>query len=130
MAEAGPSSLRSPSDTSLSQNASGSILLNPLPASPARPGRRPSAPPTSYTEPGSLRRASSVAAGGNKIKFAPLPERPPELQRRSSITLGVLARKNLLSEQSNGTGGTKGGVLYMTDSEWDKYRKQYEDKHR
>lgn len=129
MAEAGPSSLRSPSDTSLSQGASGSILLNPLPASPARPGRRPSIPPTSYTEPGSIRRSSSVAAG-SKIKFAPLPERPPELQRRSSITLGVLARKNLLSEQSNGTGGTKGGgVLYMTDSEWDTYKKQYEAKH-
>jgi hypothetical protein len=62
------------------------------------------------------------------VHFAPLPEVPPELKRRSSITLGVAARKNLLSSQG-GAAGVKTGVVYMNDADWELYKKQYEAKH-
>lgn len=58
-----------------------------------------------------------------KIHFAPLPQVPPDLKRRSSITLGVAARKHLLSNQSQ---QAKPGTVYMTDDQWELYKKQYE----
>ncbi|EIW71528.1 hypothetical protein M231_07550 [Tremella mesenterica] len=100
-----PPNLHSPSEASLIP-PSPSILLNPIPSSPL-PRRSPS-------ETGST-------GSRNKIKFAPLPQ-VPELKRRSSITLGVAARKNLLHDQSQ----KKSGVVYMSDEDWERYKKDYE----
>jgi hypothetical protein len=63
---------------------------------------------------------------GSSVTFAPLPQVPPELKRRSSITLGVAARKNLLTSQGQ---ARKQGVVYMTDEDWEVYKKQYEANH-
>ena len=63
------------------------------------------------------------ARRGSSVTFAPLPQVPPELKRRSSITLGVAARKNLLTSQGQ---ARKTGVVYMTDEDWELYKKQYE----
>ena len=60
--------------------------------------------------------------GSTRIHFAPLPQVPPELKRRSSIALGVAARKNLLSNQQAGNHR----VLTMNDADWQEYKKQYE----
>jgi hypothetical protein len=66
-----------------------------------------------------------------KIRFGNCPERPPELRRRNSITLGVLARKNMLHAQgtipanrsASGTGGMN--KVYMTDAEWEAYQQKF-----
>ena len=84
---------------------------------------------------------SSTTPSSAKVSFAPLPEVPPELKRRNSITLGVAARKNLLIQQGTAPGrppgagpphvhGNNGGIrkVYMTDDEWEAYKKQYEAK--
>lgn len=88
--------------------------------------------PRSATTP----RASSSRADGpcTAIRFGALPERPPELRRRNSITLGVLARKNMLSAQGtyNPGGGTGAGgpvnKVYMTDAEWAEYQEKFAKK--
>jgi hypothetical protein len=91
---------------------------------------------------GSTFSLASTSYGGTngssstKVSFAPLPVVPPELKRRNSITLGVAARKNLLTQQGSapprapGAGQNSGGVrkVYMTDAEWEAYKKSYEDK--
>ena len=74
---------------------------------------------------------TSGPASCSKVSFAPLPERPPELRRRSSITLGVAARKNLLGvgagrppgqQKRVGAGGT---AVWMTDEEWAEYKETH-----
>ncbi|ORX37724.1 hypothetical protein BD324DRAFT_680610 [Kockovaella imperatae] len=75
-------------------------------------------------------------ASSSKVSFAPLPEVPPELKRRSSITLGVAARKNLLSgngqirSQGSGVTGPRPGqtTVYMTDEEWARYKENHSPK--
>lgn len=71
------------------------------------------------------------------MSFAPLPVIPPELKRRNSITLGVAARKNLLSSPADNIypnpgkrAGQPGGVqkVYMNDTEWEEYKRQHEEK--
>ncbi|WVQ78927.1 hypothetical protein IAT38_001019 [Cryptococcus sp. DSM 104549] len=62
-----------------------------------------------------------------KITFAPLPSRPPEFRRRNSITLGVASRSHLIGGQQGGTqGGQAVHKVYMTDEDWEAYKKQYE----
>jgi len=62
---------------------------------------------------------------------------PPELKRRSSITLGVAARKNLLSSPEDSiypdpkkAGGHHGGIqkIYMNDQDWEEYKKHHAEK--
>jgi len=80
-------------------------------------------------------------AGSSKVSFAPLPF-VPETKRRNSITLGVAARKDMLVQQGtaprsqpgpprsgDGIAGS-GGVrkVYMTDEEWEEYKKKYDKK--
>lgn len=100
----------------------------------------------------SISDAASIASGpssasgsaSTKVSFAPLPTVPAEMKRRNSITLGVAARKNMLVQQGTapraapnarppGAGATRGSgnvrQVYMTDEEWEAYKKQYEDKH-
>lgn len=86
---------------------------------------------------------SSNTSTSSKVSFAPLPEIPPELKRRNSIAIGVASRKQLLTGQPASAGGG-GGVqrspvrttdsrgikkLYMTDDEWEEYKKQYQNRH-
>jgi len=71
---------------------------------------------------------SSVVCQSPKIRFGHCPERPPELRRRNSITLGVLARKNMLHAQgtipaSSSSGGHN--KVYMTDAEWEAYQQKF-----
>jgi hypothetical protein len=117
-----------------------SILLNGNnPSSQSRPRSSSSASAISTSSSSSLPPTSASSSRPSlcaKVSFAPLPEVPPELKRRSSITLGVASRKNLLSNQggtsmSGGAGRTaprKANVVYMTDEEWEHYKKQYESK--
>jgi hypothetical protein len=107
--------------------------------------------PTARTRPRSTSRSTYHAASpsparpscSSKVSFAPLPVVPPELKRRNTITLGVAARKNLLTGQGtvdavpggnnavsrpSGSGsGSNGGMksLYLTDEEWEQYKDQY-----
>lgn len=86
------------------------------------------------------RSVSSRAGPNTAIRFSTLPERPPELRRRNSITLGVLARKNMLSAQGTynptpmgqGASGMSGGSgfskVYMTDEEWQAYQEKFAKK--
>jgi hypothetical protein len=91
----------------------------------------------SSSQSGGLHRSSSVRSPN--VSFAPLPH-VPELERRSSITLGVAARSNLLKTQGASAGPRtaggpirsgqpdrqkKGGsqVLMMTDEEWEEYKR-------
>ncbi|WVO17225.1 hypothetical protein L204_104917 [Cryptococcus depauperatus] len=77
--------------------------------------------PPSPVSPQSSHRKSSP-----KIRFAPLPVVHPEFRRRNSITLGVAARKNLISQAHNPQNNVQ--KLYMTDEDWDNYKKQYDAK--
>ena len=100
--------------------------------------------------------AVAARAASGSVSFAPLPVIPPELKRRSSITLGVAARKNLLSSPEDaiypdprgpgggasagvgagpgGAGGRggkgNGGVkaVYMNDQDWEEYKRQHDVK--
>ncbi|WOO81421.1 uncharacterized protein LOC62_03G004944 [Vanrija pseudolonga] len=80
--------------------------------------------------------SSTIGTGTSspKIRFGECPERPPELRRRNSITLGVLARKNMLHAQGTvpvPRGGAQQGHIrsvYMTDAEWAEYQKQFSQK--
>lgn len=97
-------------------------------------------------------------ASSGSVSFAPLPVIPPELKRRSSITLGVAARKNLLSSPEDeiypdprragagagagsgsgagaagGAGGKSKGngavkAVYMNDQDWEEYKRQHDVK--
>jgi hypothetical protein len=63
-----------------------------------------------------------------KIRFGHLPERPAELRRRNSITLGVLARKNMLHAQGTIPNKSSNGgfnKVYMTDAEWEAYQQKF-----
>lgn len=161
------SSLLNPPNPSLSsEQPSQSILLNcPARVGPETETQTPSSPSTATStsslttpstsdgfpdtsspspqgvRPRSISRStvgstSTGTPGSTKVSFAPLPVVPP-LKRRSTITLGVAARKNLLTGQGtaplspNGLGprpsnssGTK--TVYMTDEDWEAYKKQYE----
>lgn len=86
---------------------------------------------------GSTPRSSAASAGVSpspKIRFGALPERPPELRRRNSISLGVLARKNMLHAQGSYAGGSDGGAggatrrVMMTDEEWEAYQAKFAQK--
>lgn len=90
---------------------------------------------------GSLRSTTSSVPYPNsissaKVSFAPLPIVPPELKRRNSITLGVAARANLLSQQGSapprvpGAGANRGNVIKvsMTDEEWESYKRAFDEK--
>lgn len=88
--------------------------------------------------------AESIAAraASGSVSFAPLPVIPPELKRRSSITLGVAARKNLLSSPEDeiypdprrkaaGQGGSSNNgvkAVYMNDQDWEEYKRQHDVK--
>lgn len=97
--------------------------------------------------------ATKATSGSASVSFAPLPVIPPELKRRSSITLGVAARKNLLSSPEDeiypdprragagaGTGAGAGGAgrgkgngsgvkaVYMNDQDWEEYKRQHDVK--
>ncbi|KAL1411110.1 hypothetical protein Q8F55_002060 [Vanrija albida] len=82
------------------------------------------------------RSISSTIASSPKIRFGECPERPPELRRRNSITLGVLARKNMLHAQgtvsaaSGARGAQQGHIrsVHMTDAEWTEYQRQFAQK--
>jgi hypothetical protein len=81
----------------------------------------------------------ATRASTQSVSFAPLPVIPPELKRRSSITLGVAARKNLLSSPEDeiypdprrkAGGGQAGGVqkVYMNDADWEEYKRHHDEK--
>jgi hypothetical protein len=84
----------------------------------------PSLPESLEHHDGDMTPRSSAASPS--IRFGALPERPPELRRRNSITLGVLARKNMLHAQGT-VGGGQGQVkrVVMTDDEWEAYQRQF-----
>ncbi|BEI81684.1 hypothetical protein CcaverHIS002_0208440 [Cutaneotrichosporon cavernicola] len=70
------------------------------------------------------------SAASPSIRFSVLPERPPELRRRNSISLGVLARKSMLHAQGSTPGRGQGqgqGIkrVVMTDDEWEAYQRQF-----
>lgn len=69
-------------------------------------------------------RSSMMGSPTPKIRFGNCPERPPELRRRNSITLGVLARKSMLHAQGTLPGGTR--VVNMTDEEWEAYQNRFQ----
>lgn len=69
-------------------------------------------------------RSSMMGSPTPKIRFGNCPERPPELRRRNSITLGVLARKSMLHAQGTLPGGTR--VVNMTDEEWEAYQNKFQ----
>lgn len=69
-------------------------------------------------------RSSMMGSPTPKIRFGNCPERPPELRRRNSITLGVLARKSMLHAQGTVPGGTR--VVNMTDEEWEAYQNKFQ----
>lgn len=69
-------------------------------------------------------RSSMMGSPTPKIRFGNCPERPPELRRRNSITLGVLARKSMLHAQGTLPGGTR--VVNMTDEEWEAYQRKFQ----
>ncbi|KAK4683558.1 hypothetical protein P7C73_g6685, partial [Tremellales sp. Uapishka_1] len=104
MSSPSPRRLHRSSSTSPS---TGSILLN-------APHRRPSD-------------ASIASSASSTVRFAPLPEMPVELKRRSSISLGVAARAHLIGA---GSGNAKGGrgTMVMNEDDWETYKKQYESK--
>ena len=87
--------------------------------------------PSTATSPrGAPNVAGSETGSCSKVSFAPLPERPPELKRRSSITLGVAARKNLLSAGAGRPIGPRapqrgGSTVVMTDEEWAEYKRAH-----
>jgi hypothetical protein len=81
----------------------------------------------------------ATRASTQSVSFAPLPVIPPELKRRSSITLGVAARKNLLSSPEDeiypdprrkAGSGQAGGVqkVYMNDADWEEYKRHHDEK--
>ncbi|CAK9784522.1 hypothetical protein CC85DRAFT_283061 [Cutaneotrichosporon oleaginosum] len=83
---------------------------------------QPSLPESLEPHDGDMTPRSSAASPC--IRFGALPERPPELRRRNSITLGVLARKNMLTAQgTTGQGNVK--RVMMTDDEWEEYQRQF-----
>lgn len=69
-------------------------------------------------------RSSMMGSPTPKIRFGNCPERPPELRRRNSITLGVLARKSMLHAQGTVPGGAR--VVNMTDEEWEAYQSKFQ----
>ncbi len=116
--------LRRPSELSLNHITTSpdqpghSILLNgPRSTTSASGSYSPSLSASSYV-------SGPVSESCAKIRFAPLPQVPPELKRSSSISLGVAARKHLLSNQAQQTG--KSGAVYMNDADWQIYKKQYQ----
>jgi hypothetical protein len=112
---------------------SGSILLNGPNSSSARdPSPRPSLTPSEQSQESVATRASVQS-----VSFAPLPVIPPELKRRNSITLGVAARKNLLSSPADNMYPNPGGKkadpngiqkVYMNDADWEEYKRHHDEK--
>ncbi|ORY34729.1 hypothetical protein BCR39DRAFT_585683 [Naematelia encephala] len=94
----------------------------------------PTASQSSLMSESALTDISATGSGtstSTKIRFAPLPQVPPDLKRRSSITLGVLARRNMLQGQGTtgaGAGGMSGTtrVVKMTDAEWEEYKRKFD----
>lgn len=112
---------------------SGSILLNGPNASTARdysPG------PPSSTSSEHSHESVATRASQQSVSFAPLPVIPPELKRRNSITLGVAARKNLLSSGPDnmypnpGKRPDSNGIqkVYMNDADWEEYKRNHDQK--
>lgn len=86
-----------------------------------------------FTDASTSLSGTTPGSGSCKIRFAPLPQVPPELKRRSSITLGVAARKHLLSQQGGGGRGRGGAgagagtrVIQMNDQDWEEYKRKFE----
>lgn len=126
---------------------SGSILLNGSGSGSGSAPQRDASPRPSSSSDHSQSETESIAtrASTQSVSFAPLPVIPPELKRRSSITLGVAARKHLLSSPDDeiyatpgggGGGGRKpagqtpGGVqkVYMNDADWEEYKRHHDEK--
>jgi len=112
---------------------SASILLN----GPNTSGARDMSPGPSTTSSEHSHESVATRTSQQSVSFAPLPVIPPELKRRNSITLGVAARKNLLSSPADNIypnpgkrAGPPGGVqkVYMNDTEWEEYKRQHEEK--
>ena len=112
---------------------SGSILLNGFNTSGARdysPGP-PSSTSSEHSQESVATRTSQAS-----VSFAPLPVIPPELKRRNSITLGVAARKNLLSSGPDNMYPNPGkkpdpsGIqkVYMNDADWEEYKRKHDEK--
>lgn len=120
-----------------------SILLNPIPPSQQQQRSssrtrsiRSASITSSSSQSTSMASCSYTPSSSAKVSFAPLPEVPPELKRRNSITLGVAARKNLLIGQGSAPVQRSPGVpnsngvrkVYMTDEEWEEYKKAFDKK--
>jgi hypothetical protein len=112
---------------------SGSILLNGSSTSGARdysPG------PPSSTSSEHSQESVATRTSQQSVSFAPLPVIPPELKRRNSITLGVAARKNLLSSGPDNMYPNPGkrpdpsGIqkVYMNDADWEEYKRKHDEK--
>ena len=105
---------------------------NPTTVSPS--GSSTSVHSTTSSATSTCRAPNAASSSSCKVSFAPLPQVPPEMKRRNSITLGVAARKQLLSGPNGGGGGTprsagNGGTeLYMSEEDWELYKKQFEEK--
>jgi hypothetical protein len=123
--------------TESSDVPSHSILLNgPGSVRDSSPG--PSVASSEHSHGHSEAESVATRASHQSVSFAPLPVIPPELKRRSSITLGVAARKNLLSSPEDNIypdprrkgGPNQGGIqkVYMNDADWEEYKRHHAEK--